>query len=212
MRKHYQVNEIFTSVQGEGYWTGIPCTFIRLQGCTVGCEWCDTKYTWAKGGTRMTTLEIATLVDTPHAVITGGEPTMYNLDSLIQILRLNKVYVQLETSGQNELKGRELPDWITVSPKENLDFKVPPMLFSEAHEIKWVVDDSLSWDPVLKLWEWFSTTAVRFELPWFYFMPEGCPSRKEMMDKTMEWLLFAPGEMQQKFRICDRLQYRLEVR
>lgn len=40
------VNEIFNSIQGEGAFQGMPATFVRLQGCTVGCSWCDTKHTW----------------------------------------------------------------------------------------------------------------------------------------------------------------------
>lgn len=211
MRDHYQVNEIFTSVQGEGFWTGIPATFIRLQGCTVGCPWCDTKYTWTKGGSRMTVNEIVSKVDTPHVVITGGEPTMYHLDSLISPLTMAGKYVQLETSGQNDLKGDMVPHWVTISPKENLSFRVPYKLRRLASEVKWVVDDNLSLEPVISLWEWYMETNP-LTVPWFYFMPEGTPSRKEMMDKTMYWLLFAPSSMQGRFRICDRLQYRLEVR
>ncbi|MFZ9869812.1 MAG: hypothetical protein ACO3E0_01510, partial [Candidatus Kapaibacteriota bacterium] len=40
----YNVNEIFYSIQGEGTRAGRPCTFIRLQGCTLRCTWCDTPY------------------------------------------------------------------------------------------------------------------------------------------------------------------------
>ena len=44
-----RVNEIFPTIQGEATWTGTPATFIRLQGCPVGCSWCDTKHTWPEG-------------------------------------------------------------------------------------------------------------------------------------------------------------------
>src|ERR1700757_4021814 len=40
------LNELFETVQGEGSKTGTPSTFVRLQGCDVGCPWCDTKHTW----------------------------------------------------------------------------------------------------------------------------------------------------------------------
>ncbi|GAM63268.1 queuosine biosynthesis queE radical SAM [Vibrio ishigakensis] len=41
-----KLNEIFETIQGEGFFTGVPSIFIRLQGCPVGCAWCDTKQTW----------------------------------------------------------------------------------------------------------------------------------------------------------------------
>ena len=44
----YPINEMFQTLQGEGYFTGVPAIFIRLQGCPVGCAWCDTKHTWEK--------------------------------------------------------------------------------------------------------------------------------------------------------------------
>ncbi|MGO1237116.1 MAG: 7-carboxy-7-deazaguanine synthase QueE, partial [Hafnia alvei] len=42
----YPINELFQTLQGEGFYTGVPAIFIRLQGCPVGCSWCDTKHTW----------------------------------------------------------------------------------------------------------------------------------------------------------------------
>ena len=44
------VNEVFETVQGEATFTGTPSVFIRLQGCPVGCSWCDTKHTWEMTG------------------------------------------------------------------------------------------------------------------------------------------------------------------
>ncbi|VTR58202.1 7-carboxy-7-deazaguanine synthase [Serratia fonticola] len=45
----YPINEMFQTLQGEGYFTGVPAIFIRLQGCPVGCSWCDTKTHLGKG-------------------------------------------------------------------------------------------------------------------------------------------------------------------
>ena len=42
----YRINEIFETLQGEGTFTGVPSIFLRLQGCPVGCPWCDTQHTW----------------------------------------------------------------------------------------------------------------------------------------------------------------------
>ena len=59
MSNMIRVNESFVSIQGEGFWTGTPCYFIRLQGCDVRCSFCDSKDTWnLSGGTLMTFQEI----------------------------------------------------------------------------------------------------------------------------------------------------------
>src|SRR5713226_7503377 len=73
-----RVSEVFASVQGEGVSVGTPSVFVRLQGCSVGCVWCDTKYSWAASGGYETTLDalvaqIASL-NVENVVITGGEP------------------------------------------------------------------------------------------------------------------------------------------
>src|SRR3990172_7111242 len=151
MREHYQVNEIFHSIQGEGRLAGRPSTFIRLQGCLVGCVWCDTQYTWLKGGSRMMVEDIVSAVQYEWVVITGGEPTLYDLDALILALRDNGNGIQLETSGQNALKGSFVPDWVTISPKERLAFKVPDELLRWASELKFVVDEGLAIETVIEL-------------------------------------------------------------
>ena len=53
----YRVNEVFETIQGEGSFTGCPAIFIRLQGCPVGCAWCDTKQTWHTDDTYLVELE-----------------------------------------------------------------------------------------------------------------------------------------------------------
>ncbi|HVP15462.1 MAG TPA: 7-carboxy-7-deazaguanine synthase QueE [Terriglobales bacterium] len=70
-----RVSEIFLSLQGEGPSAGTPAHFLRLQGCTVGCVWCDTKYAWSAAGGRE--VAIGSLLDElrgAHAGAPAGVP------------------------------------------------------------------------------------------------------------------------------------------
>lgn len=69
----YPINEIFQTIQGEGVFTGVPAVFIRLQGCPVGCSWCDTKQTWDKEPAKETTLGDIAL---KHKIVIGGRCLM----------------------------------------------------------------------------------------------------------------------------------------
>ena len=70
------INEIFYSIQGESYRTGLPTHFVRLTGCPLRCSYCDTEYAF-KSGTKMTFDEIISQLNiniTKFVTITGGEP------------------------------------------------------------------------------------------------------------------------------------------
>ena len=102
-----RIAEVFRSLQGEGPSLGIPSTFVRLQGCTVGCTWCDTKYSWvAAGGTAMAWQALLDTVAEGRAqhihnvVITGGEPLEHpDFPRLVQALRRLGLRIEVETSG-----------------------------------------------------------------------------------------------------------------
>jgi organic radical activating enzyme len=144
-----------------------------------------------------------------HVVITGGEPTLYYLDELMLALPSDKHYVQLETSGQNDLKGDLYPDWITWSPKKNLDFRIPAKLEIMVDEVKFVVDADLEWLTVEAIWDHF---ARRYTTPYFVLMPEGCPPERGTIEKTLSWLNNLPKKMEPYFFYGDRLQYNLKIR
>lgn len=209
----YQLNEMFNTIQGEGKQVGRPATFIRLQGCTVGCPWCDTKYTWAAGGTRTTVHKI--IEDwgnnwQPLVVITGGEPTLYNLDDLIMGLRttLERFYsqstIQLETSGQNGIKGDLIPDWVTWSPKANLGFSCHKHLIHHVSEIKFVVDEDLTYEKVHAVVSSFENSTGK-SVP-VVLMPEGTPPKQENVEKAIEWTL-----KKHNWLLGDRLQWRVGI-
>jgi len=99
-----RVSEVFTSVQGEGPTVGTPSVFIRLQGCSVGCTWCDTKYSWNPSAGEETTLEtlLATVKASPvtNVVVTGGEPLEHDaFVPLVSALGQLGRRVEVETAG-----------------------------------------------------------------------------------------------------------------
>lgn len=140
----YRVNEIFYSIQGEGYWSGRPAVFCRFSGCnlwsgvekdraTAICTFCDTDFTafeeysldqlvteitlrWPGGGT-------------PMVIFTGGEP-MLQLDAdLTNTLREQGWYLAVETNGTKPITVTV--DWVCVSPKT-------PLIRTDCDELKLV--------------------------------------------------------------------------
>lgn len=161
----FKVNEIFTSIQGEGCFTGHPSHFIRFQGCPHACPFCDTKKTWVYDEAPLE-LSLADIIarmkllkqDYPnisHVVLTGGEPLHgqngANLPELmLELWTQLKLPCQIETSGtecppdfEQHLVG--VPRFITASPKRAtpnspflaLNAKLVPYI----DELKFLVDD-----------------------------------------------------------------------
>lgn len=144
--------EDFYSLQGEGFFSGRPAYFIRLAGCDVGCHWCDVKESWdASIHKRVSVSEIVNRVvnaGADFAVITGGEPAMYDLTNLTKALRESGIEIAIETSGAYELIGNF--DWICLSPKK---FKQPlESNFQKADELKMIIFNKhdLVWGEELK--------------------------------------------------------------
>lgn len=111
----YRINEIFYSLQGEGYYTGTPAIFIRFSGCNLRCPFCDTSH---QSGRMMTVSDILSGISaypSRHVVLTGGEPSLYITHALVDALHLQGRYVAVETNGTHPLPGNV--DWITCSPK-----------------------------------------------------------------------------------------------
>ena len=130
--------EDFYTIQGEGYHTGTAAYFIRLGGCDVGCHWCDVKESWDADIHPVTDVhDIAAKAQAlaKIIVVTGGEPLMYNLDSLTAELKLRNLRTHIETSGAYELTGKW--DWICLSPKKA---KLPKQsVYDKANELKVVI-------------------------------------------------------------------------
>ena len=79
--------ELFHTLQGEGFHTGKPAVFIRLGGCDVGCVWCDVKESWDPDNHPMTSekdiIDKVLSFKTKFVVITGGEPSLHNLNKKV---------------------------------------------------------------------------------------------------------------------------------
>lgn len=135
----YPIMESFYTIQGEGNFSGTAAYFIRFGGCDVGCVWCDVKESWPmEGHPEKTDHEL--VKETVHsgsrmAVITGGEPLIYNLDNLCKQLKENQIRTHIETSGAYELSGQW--DWICLSPKKFL--KPKEGICEKAHELKIII-------------------------------------------------------------------------
>lgn len=100
-----RIAETFRSLQGEGPSVGTPAHFLRLQGCDVGCRWCDTKYTWDASAGRASTIgeafaELHALGEAPLLVVTGGEPLAHpGVERVLQAAVGRWSRVEVETSG-----------------------------------------------------------------------------------------------------------------
>lgn len=115
MSKLYKINDIFYTLQGEGYFTGTPAVFIRFAECNLRCPFCDTDF---RESLDMTLSDLeATLSQYPakHIVLTGGEPSLQADRELIDMLHDENCFVQIETNGTRPLP--EGIDWVTMSPK-----------------------------------------------------------------------------------------------
>jgi len=131
--------EEFYTIQGEGHNTGKAAYFIRIGGCDVGCHWCDVKESWDASVHPLT--RINTIVNNVlqwkanSVVVTGGEPLIYNLAPLTQLLKQNGIRTFVETSGAYALSGEW--DWICLSPKKTM----PPLpaIYRSASELKVIV-------------------------------------------------------------------------
>ena len=138
-RSSWPVMEKFYTIQGEGYYSGRSAYFIRTGGCDVGCVWCDVKESWEAEkhpDTSLSQLVADVLASgTDFVVITGGEPAMYDLTSLVNALQSKGIEVAIETSGCYPLSA--VVDWYCFSPKK---FKAPcDEAYLKANELKIII-------------------------------------------------------------------------
>lgn len=139
-----RVVEIFESLQGEGYNTGMPAVFLRLGGCNLACPWCDTAFD------SFVTLEEDEVVERVAAfacqalIITGGEPLIHaGLGGLLERFKLLGHWIGVETNGlvaPPKLWRRRI-DYLAVSPKAlYAELYDDDRMVRQADEVRIVVD------------------------------------------------------------------------
>jgi len=98
-----KITEIFHSIEGEGVEIGRPEIFIRLTGCNLKCEWCDTKYAWKNGVEESVKDIVETVKGYPckSVSITGGEPLCQSEEvlELVKQLKALRYWIQINTNG-----------------------------------------------------------------------------------------------------------------
>ena len=114
----YPIVEIFHSVQGEGFYTGVPHIFVRFGNCNLRCEWCDTDFLTHDEMTLSDIVEKILSFDCKRVIFTGGEPTMQDLATIGSILKENDIHLSIETNGT--IPVDPIIDWICVSPKDQM--------------------------------------------------------------------------------------------
>lgn len=144
----YGLNDLYLTIQGEGLQAGLPMVLVRLQGCTVGCPWCDTRESWdAPTAAQMVDSgEIVRRVREVAAgaswvLLTGGEPGEQMCRELLDLFHMEGFKVACETSGTAAGLGALPWNWLTVSPKIDMPGGkvVDPAVCDRADEIKMVI-------------------------------------------------------------------------
>jgi organic radical activating enzyme len=141
------ITEIFLTFQGEGIYTGFPAVFVRLGGCNLACDFCDTEFDkFSEMAIDDIVLQVKRLIPKNNlVVITGGEPMRQNLIPFCQKLITEGFKIQIETNGT---LFQDLPKEVDIvcSPK-NVDGKyypIRPDLLTKISAFKFLISASNS--------------------------------------------------------------------
>lgn len=177
--------EEFYTIQGEGFHSGKAAYFIRVGGCDVGCHWCDVKESWDASLHPLTKTDLIIEHAVPYpgkaVVITGGEPSMYNMGYITEQLKLNGIQTFIETSGAYPLTG--VWDWVCLSPKKT----GPPLPenFAKADELKIIVYNKNDFD-------WAEKNAAQVGPECKLFLQPEWSKAKEMMPLIVDYVMAHP--------------------
>lgn len=193
-----RVIEVYTSIQGESSFVGLPCVFVRLAGCNLRCVWCDSEFTFTGGEHR----SIQSVVDEVRETgvqlveITGGEPLVHwQAVPLMQDLIDDGFTVLLETSGSRDVAS--VPDGVHII----MDLKAPDSGEVEAN--LWANLEHLDSADEIKI-----VVASRRDYEW---------ARDQIVDRSLDHIcpvLLSPawGQLEPKVLVEWVLEDRLPVR
>ena len=147
----YKINEIFHSLQGEGFHAGTPAVFVRFSGCNLRCAFCDTQH---QQGTMMSLQEILDEVNkyplAPLVVLTGGEPSLFIDEAFVTELKQKTgKRIAIETNGTRPLPTNL--DWVTLSPKsafEGGDLESYVLKSCDELKVVWLGQDLAQYDEI----------------------------------------------------------------
>ncbi|MBR2260486.1 MAG: radical SAM protein [Paludibacteraceae bacterium] len=163
-----RINEIFMSLQGEGYHTGISSVFVRFSGCNLKCPFCDTKH---EEYNEMTDDEIINAIkqySSPWVILTGGEPSLQVTESLVDKIHKIGKNVAIETNGTNVLPTNI--DWVTLSPKTNA------LALDQANEVKVVFQENKDME------HWHKTIKADH----YFLQPCSCQNTQQTIQYILE--------------------------
>jgi organic radical activating enzyme len=175
------IMEEFYSLQGEGFHTGTAAYFLRIGGCDIGCNWCDSKASWSFGAHPLMSVDDAVkrILEFPGraVVVTGGEPSLYPLQYLCQQMYAAGIKTFLETSGAYPLSGRW--DWICLSPKP----QSPPVddIFLKANELKVIIEKPADFI-------WAEENALRVSESCHLFLQPEWSQKGVMLDMIVSYI------------------------
>lgn len=138
----YRIVEIFETLQGEGFNTGMPSIFIRFGKCNLACPWCDTNYNQFEMMTLEQILQKVYQFTARNIIITGGEPTIQpNIQQLLDQLKQQGYFIAIETNGLKPVPPQI--DYIATSPKRLYQKNYLKHHIDFAHEVRIVVDSDV---------------------------------------------------------------------
>jgi 7-carboxy-7-deazaguanine synthase len=183
--KHLPLMEEFYTIQGEGFYTGKAAYFIRIGGCDVGCHWCDVKESWNAALHPLTSADIivenAMKYPAKTIVVTGGEPSIYPMQYLTDLLKHKGFNTHIETSGAYPLTGTW--DWICLSPKKTM----PPLpeIYERANELKVIIHNKHDF-------VWAEEQALKFKKTIHLYLQPEWSKVKEVMPLIVDYVMQHP--------------------